>query len=105
MLIKFVLGRIGQDKLCGLQAACVVIHARQTGRKTCKRPVNSEQTGFRGGLFVQARFLFGVGKNIQIAHHVFHIGCAAIAHFPFPMAVTGFERKRETVAVKTCAFE
>ena len=28
MLMKFVLGRIGQDKLCGLQAACVVIHAR-----------------------------------------------------------------------------
>ena len=54
MLIKFVLGRIGQDKLCGLQAACVVIHARQTGRKTCKRPVNSEQTGFRCGLFAQA---------------------------------------------------
>ena len=28
MLMKFALGRIGQDKLCGLQAACVVIHAR-----------------------------------------------------------------------------
>lgn len=28
LLMKFVLGRIGQDKQCGLQAACVVIHAR-----------------------------------------------------------------------------
>ena len=29
MLMKFVLGRIGQDKLCGLQAACVAIYAQE----------------------------------------------------------------------------
>ena len=41
MLMKFVLGRIGQDKLCGLQAACVAIYAQanrpQDMQAACKK--------------------------------------------------------------------
>ena len=90
LLMKFVLGRIGQDKQCGLQAACVAIYAQENMPQDMQAACKQRTSGLQMRLIRLSPILvWGRQKYTDCPSRLPHKLCRHCA-FSIPNGRNGF---------------